>query len=98
MANEINGKRFFKEGDLVAHKENLELKMEVRRIIRSRKIYKKEGNKERVFTLGVECGWWVGKELNKDVFHTNSIIPWDVVEEGFIAVIKYIEARSNIKV
>lgn len=96
MTDSLNGKRFFKEGDFVAHKENPELKMEVRRIIRSKKRYKREGDKERIFTLGIECGWWVGKELHKDVFHTNSLIPWDVVEQGYIAVLRYIDARLGI--
>ena len=85
-------KRFFKEGDYVAHKENAELKMEVRRIIRSKRRYPKEGNKERIFTLGIECSWWVGKELRKDVFHTNSLVPWDIAEEGYMAILKYFDA------
>lgn len=97
MITDLTIKRFFKEGDYVAHKENPELKMEVRRIIRTKKRYPKEGDKERIFTLGIECSWWVGKDLRKDIFHTNSLIPWDIAEEGYMAILKYIDARLNNK-
>jgi hypothetical protein len=85
---------YFKEGDMVAHKENLEQRLEVRRIIRRKsKLTTEEGEREsfKVFTLGIECGWWSDtKTYKKEVFHTKSIIPWDVAQEGFIAVVKYL--------
>lgn len=90
-------RNFFREGDMVAHRENLRLKMEVRRIIRTKRKAKVDGEADRRFTLGIECGWWVGEDYVKEVFHTKALVPWDVADEGFIAVEKWLMEQQNIK-
>lgn len=83
---------YLKEGDMVAHKENLDQKLEVRRIIRQKsKINTDNGEAIKVFTRGIECGWWASQtDYKKEVFHTKSLVPWDIAQEGFIAVVKYL--------
>ena len=98
MENQSFRKRYFKEGQEVAHKENLSNKMEVRRIIRMTKKAKDKQDIDRKLTLGIECGWWNGEAYCKEVFHTNSLVPWEIAEEGFISVQKYIDSLNNINV
>lgn len=88
---------FFSEGDMVAHKENIQLKMEVRRIIRTKRKAKVDGELDRRFTLGIECGWWSGDDYIKEVFHTRALVPWEVAEGGFIDVQKWLMEQQNIK-
>jgi len=83
-------KVYFNEGDEVAHKENIELKMEVRRVIRVVKDEKK-------YTIGIECGWWDAGVYKKEKFHTSKIVPWVVAEKGYVSVVKWIEQRNKIK-
>ena len=93
-----NRKLFFKEGDEVAHKENPLLKMEVRRIIRTKLKPRKEGEPDRRFTHGIECGWWGENGYCQEIFHTRSIVPYDVAQMGFNEIIRWLDAQQNIKV
>jgi len=77
-----NNKKYLREGQEVAHKENLTTKMEVRKIIRRVKKAKNDEDMDRRFTLGVECGWWNGERYNKEVFHTHTLVPWEIAEEA----------------
>jgi uncharacterized protein YodC (DUF2158 family) len=83
-------KIYFKEGDEVAHKENIELKMEVRRVIRIVKDEKK-------YIIGIECGWWEDSVYKKEKFHTSKLIPWSVAQQGYVSTVKWIENRNKIK-
>ena len=90
-----NRKKYLKEGSEVAHKEALSVKMEVRKIIwRVKK--GKQGDMDRRFLLGIECGWWNNGTYNKEVFHTHTLVPWEIAEEGHIAVIKYLDSLNNV--
>jgi len=88
-------KIYFKVGDEVAHKDNLDLKTEVSRILKEwRTIHTDFGNSKSVekkcFIIGIECSWWDGQKRCMDRFHSKTLIPWSIVEEGFIAVQKYL--------
>ncbi len=75
-------KIYFKTGDHVAHRDNISLRMEVERII-----YKKRemfDGSFKNFCIGVRCRWWIGDEMNKEVYHSNTLIPWDIVEKDGI--------------
>lgn len=89
-------RHFFKEGDEVAHKENIMLRMEVRRIIRNKIKAKKAEDKFRVYTMGIECGWWNGEFYQKEVFHTRSLIPWGVATQGYASVLRWLDLQSNV--
>jgi len=89
-------KILFKEGDEVAHKENLNTQLEVRKIIRAKKRGRKEGEPDRTFTLGIECGWWVGNEYRVQVFHTNVLVPWSIASDGYTSVVRYLNDMQNI--
>lgn len=82
----------FKEGDAVAHVNNLGKKLYVRRIIKKikKETYGKDGEgKDIIITseimLGIECHWWEGQGENsslvKDKFHSIELIPWDVAQQ-----------------
>ncbi len=99
-----NARVHFKEGDEVAHKENLSLKLEVIDIKKTkRKVFGRtkkdkdgkeildESNTEmKSFIIGIECGWWVGDDYKTAIFHTKSLVPFDVAQDGFVAVQKYL--------
>lgn len=90
-----NRKIYFRDGDEVAHKDNIELRMEVRRILRTRK--EDDNGVKKSYTIGIECGWWDGENYCKEKFHTAKLVPWDIAAEGYISVIKWIEQRNKIK-
>ncbi len=84
-------KHLYKEGDEVAHKENCEQLMEVRRIIQTKK-------NERKYIVGIECGWWTTEgKYEKEVFHSRVLVPWNIAEkslvEGRHVVINWLEGN-----
>ena len=83
----------FKDGDAVAHVDNLSQKMHVSRIVK--KIKKEptgkmaEGKPVYVsidIMLGVECHWWEdlsGKRtFRKEKFHSHELLPWDIAQKN----------------
>ena len=79
----------FKEGDAVAHVNNLGKQLHVARIIKKKQkeSYGKDGSGKEVVVskeimLGVECHWWEGKDedayLQKGRFHSAELVPWDI--------------------
>lgn len=107
--SEENEKKFFKEGDEVAHKENPNLKMEVRRIIKIKRSVPGSDPKEfHSFTVGIECGWWKASnngeqekdnflkdDYRKEVFHSKSLVPWDVAQLGFVAMLEWLKTAKK---
>lgn len=90
----IKRKKYFVEGDEVAHKENLEKKLLVERVIKYKKsvtVYGQEQKVEKDFISGVQCGWWKGEEFVHGVFHSQHLIPWEVAQQGKEKVIEYLE-------
>jgi len=87
-------KILFKEGDYVAHRDNISMRMEVERVVYKRREYIDENNKPVVkhFCIGVRCRWWLGEELQKNVFHSNTLIPWEIAEKGQIYASRYLES------
>lgn len=91
-------KKYFIEGDEVAHKENLSLKLTVDRIIKYKKMVTVYGQKEKVekdFISGIRCGWWK-KKKNEDeyvygIFHSQHLIPWEIAQQGKEKVIEYLQ-------
>ena len=97
----MSTKFYFKEGDEVAHKDNLGVKLTVQRIIKEFKTIRSEKAsstliERRCMLKGIECGWWgPDKQYYKNVFHSTSLIPFEVAEEGFVAVEKYLIDRAT---
>lgn len=92
---DMEEKRYFSASEEVAHKDNLGLKMEVSRVIKEyRNVIHDRGNskvvEKKCFIVGIECKWWDGGKRCIDVFHSKTLVPWDVAEEGHIAVVKYL--------
>ena len=87
-------KRLFREGDEVAHKENIGLKLQVIKVVRKKKVL--SDNKTRDFVLGIQCGWWDGDTYAKEIFHTNHLVPWSIAEAGYVSVIRYLNEKHNI--
>lgn len=92
-------KLFFKEGDDVAHKENITLKLEVKRIVIDKKSFKDDDGTKitRRHIAGIECGWWNGEDYMKEIFHSNSIIPWDIAMLGHASVMRYLTEKKEMK-
>lgn len=77
-------KYIFREGDAVAHGDNLETKMFVERILKKTK---KEATGRMVdgkpdyhtyqVMLGIVCHWFEDKKLIKSKFHSMELIPWE---------------------
>jgi len=94
---------YFKEGDSVCHKDKLDIPMEVIRVIKEFKTFNTIRNnsilnEKRSIIKGIECGWWgPDKQYYKNVFHSNSLIPADIGDQGFIVAEKYIMARAVYK-
>lgn len=89
-----NRKKILKEGDEVAHKENITLKLQVIRVIKKKKLMK--DGKTKDFVLGILCGWWNDTKYEKETFHTNHLVPWEIAEKGYVSVISYLEQKHNI--
>lgn len=92
-------KVMFKEGDDVAFKNNLYLKMTVKEIILKTieiPVREKEDGtgfekeKRRVLD-GILCFWMKGQELMEYKFRSDSLIPWEIAIKGAEASIKYLE-------
>jgi uncharacterized protein YodC (DUF2158 family) len=82
----------FKDGDEVAHVDNLGLKMHISRLIK--KVKKEPTGKmcdgKPVYEtfqilIGIECHWFQVinevKEFRKHRFHSRELLPWDVAQE-----------------
>lgn len=98
-------KEKLKEGQEVAHKENLKVKMTIGTIhnefieVSTGKI-KEDGKgfetKPKKIIRGVTCHWFGPedpqgrKELLEHKFHTKELVPWEVAEKGIDEVIKYL--------
>ena len=89
-------KHHFKEGDSVTHKDDLEHKMVVGRILKETcefiKGFNKETNepikKKGIRMIGIECHWWTkdpisqDRKLNVAKFHSNELVPLIEAEKG----------------
>lgn len=101
----MSNKKIFKEGEVVAHIENLQQKMNVARILKEVTTYPtgetdNEGNpvrKKGSKMIGIECHWWEAIEerntLRKERFHSRELIPWNIAERGIEAVKDFQEKR-----
>ncbi len=93
-------RHYFKEGDEVAHKENLTQMMEVRRLIKKKVKHGDDPKAEQhIFMIGIECGWWQdingAREYRKEIFHTKTLVPFDVAEGGHIEVLKWLDSHKG---
>lgn len=106
-------KKKLKEGDKVAHMSNLSLPGYVERIIFKRILLTsrdesgqpvktkddKFEKKPHSRLIGIEVSF---KDLDsgkilKEVFHSNNLVPWEIVEKGEKAVQQYRENNVNLK-
>lgn len=89
----------FKEGDEVAHKDNLETKMIVDRIIKKSYKYKDftsdpPQEKIGIKILGISCHWWnKDNNIERFKFHTQEIIPFDIAKKGQKSVDKWLKDK-----
>ena len=97
----------FKEGDSVAHKDNLKNKMTVSTIYTetieiSTGIPKKDGKgfetKPKKIIKGIGCYWFGPEEDTNGVkqqhdyrYHSRDLVPWEIAVKGVEEVIKYLE-------
>ena len=69
----------FKMGDDVAHIDNCNFKIRVRRVV-----YKDKKLSHIV------CDWWENEEKKEDNFHSKELIPWKIASKGKEVVDEYI--------
>jgi len=76
----------YKETEIVAHIDCLELQMRVKRFIREKKQIivstdplKKES---KMFLIAIECEWFEGKILKKNKFSSKVLVPYHVAVAG----------------
>lgn len=94
---------FFKDGDDVAHKEYLTLKMTIRRSLwRKTRIPGTEKDMNKF--IGLECTWFedvpgeAGKKFYKrQNFHSRELVPWEIAQKGQKAVIKFLTGEAGAK-
>ena len=78
----------FKEGDEVAHVDNLELKMHVARLVKRNKkeptgkmVDNKPVYENYTILIGIECHWFQEidgkKQFRTYRFHSRELLPWD---------------------
>lgn len=76
----------YKETEVVAHIDCLDLAMRVKRFIREKKEVivstdplKKES---KIFLIAIECEWFEGKILKKNKFSSKVLVPFHVAKAG----------------
>ncbi len=98
-------KKWIKEGMNVAERDNLSKRMTVERILRKAYKYIDEHGNEQIRKRieGVLCYWWETNSKDKNgtiargTFHTNNLVPWDIAEEGYMAMMKFYEELENLE-
>lgn len=95
-------KRKFIEGEKVAHISNLKLELFVNRIIfksvRIPVIKEKEvvdKNVSKIVGIEVTYSDPENGKLIKNVFHSSTLVPWDIAQKGEIEASKYLENNIN---
>jgi len=86
-------RKYFSEGDEVAHKENLTLKLFVKQIVKYKKFVTEYGKNEKIqkeFISGIKCSWWKNEEYVSVVFHSRELVPWNIAEQGKEKVIEWL--------
>ena len=92
-------KHKFKEGEDVAHKENISQKLTVSRILKESISYPSgetdtQGNEIKKLgtrMIWIECHWWVDGKLMIHQFHSRELVPFEIASQGKDAVIEWIE-------
>lgn len=101
-------KYHFREGEEVSHKDNLNQKMTISRILKesvkvNRGFDEKKGQVitgDAIRMIGIECHWWQTSEitrekaLHKNKFHSNELVPIDVANKGQEAVREWLREQS----
>lgn len=94
-------KHKFKEGDRVAHIEELELKLYVTEIIKESRKFPigkdNDGNDKfeiKTRMIGIKCHWWHDKELHRFRFHSSELVPFEVAQTGREKSEKWLEANK----
>lgn len=92
-------KNWVHEGDPVAHTTNCHMKMTVRRILFRNKSYEDPHDKKKEIRKkilrGIECEWFEGETFRKEMFHSKSLVPWDIALLGEAAVCEYVNNRKT---
>ncbi len=96
----------YKEGEDVAHKDNLKSKMTIYEIFTEtiqvstgvlKPNAKEFEKKSKKIIRGIGCHWFGPenekgeKELITHRFHSRELVPWDIAQKGIEEVIKYFE-------
>lgn len=87
----------FKEGESVAHIDQLGHKMVVSRILyqfRKPKPLKDQGEQmilAKRYMIGIECRWWVDNAIRKEKFHSRELVPFHVAQQGREIVLQWLE-------
>jgi uncharacterized protein YodC (DUF2158 family) len=94
----IKQKYKFKVGEEVAHKDNLNLKLYVRRIlVQTKELKPSSGDPKdaiehsKVYIVGIECHWGLNNEIKIHKFHSRELVPWHVAQSGEKQVIAWIQ-------
>ena len=97
-------KILFKEGDDVAFKNNIGLKMTVKEIAYKTNLLpvkpKEDGSgferEQRRCLDGIKSFWMKGSEIIEHKFHSDTLVPWDIATKGIDAVLEYLKnAKSD---
>lgn len=90
-------KHKFKQGEEVAHIDNLQQKMNIERLVKSAKTVDNGTEKLNVSYLQyIRCHWWAkGGDYVVGMFHSRELVPYDIAQEGFMEVMKWQDAQRN---
>jgi len=94
-------RNWIKVGREVAHKEHLSQKLFVedfiKKFVERPNSHNPDEKETKMHLMGVKCHWWNKEgELVTAKFHKNELIPWEVAEQGHIAVLEFIENLNSM--
>lgn len=89
-------KKWIKEGDPVAHITNIHMKMVVDKLIYRSLNMSEEGEAKLIKCLrGVQCSWFEGEKLRRSVFHSRTLVPWDIALKGERVVTDFLNQKDE---
>jgi uncharacterized protein YodC (DUF2158 family) len=94
----MNNNKKFREGDELAHKDNLAHKITVYEIFTETIMvadgYSEEKKcfikKPKKVIRGIGCHWFENGQLQTHRFHSRELVPWEVAQKGASAVHDYL--------
>lgn len=90
IMNEVKQKYKYKEGQEVCHIDNISQKMYIERLVKSSRMIEHDNEQKQInFINGIRCHWWEDKQFKTAIFHTKELVPLEIAEEGYAAVMRW---------